>query len=197
MRCSKLAAGATCTYAVLTDRFARSLMMWGVTKKSSEANMYPKIVDHMGGWPIRAIAVGVTSTLVASEKSELKKSLSSPPPCCSHTHTLTHTHTYIHTYYTLPSAPFVMTCALRSFVFARQASSPLGRHLLMESSGTVKSDPKALSSRACAKDATTYTQSRCPLARVSKLELSPNDAPRLQYLSLCAGWNPPLPLTNK
>lgn len=43
--------------------------MWGQTKRSGEANMYPKPVQDLSGWDVRSIGCSYTSILVAADES--------------------------------------------------------------------------------------------------------------------------------
>lgn len=62
-----IACGQTSSWAAQLSR--KSLWMWGMTKKSGEATMYPKPVFDLQGWPVRSISSGPTSTVVASDCS--------------------------------------------------------------------------------------------------------------------------------
>eukprot|EP00742_Colponemidia_sp_Colp-10_P006213 GILJ01006657.1.p1 GENE.GILJ01006657.1~~GILJ01006657.1.p1 ORF type:complete len:549 (+),score=94.03 GILJ01006657.1:41-1687(+) len=63
-----ITTGATSSFAVLENG---SLYMWGITKKSGEAILYPKMVQDVSGWVVRSISCGNTSTAVASETSSI------------------------------------------------------------------------------------------------------------------------------
>lgn len=43
--------------------------MFGQTKKTGEANMYPKPLQDLYGWNIRSIACGVSATVVVADNS--------------------------------------------------------------------------------------------------------------------------------
>jgi len=68
IRASKITCGNTATYVVAGEPY-NSLYMFGITKKTGEANMKPTIVDNVQGWRVRSVSVGNTSTAVASERS--------------------------------------------------------------------------------------------------------------------------------
>ena len=65
-RAIKVAAGAACCYAVTNTN---ALYFWGIAKRTGEAAMYPRTVDDVQGWNIRAVSSGFSSTLIAGEKS--------------------------------------------------------------------------------------------------------------------------------
>jgi hypothetical protein len=65
-----MCCGATCTYAVVGDPY-NFTYMWGITKKSGEANMYPMPVEDVMRLKVRSIASGNTSTILASEDDTL------------------------------------------------------------------------------------------------------------------------------
>jgi alpha-tubulin suppressor-like RCC1 family protein len=76
IRASQVTCGATSTY--VTARGSENLYMFGICKKSGEANMYPKLSDEVSGWKIRSISCGQTSTCVASGTSLITWG---PSPC--------------------------------------------------------------------------------------------------------------------
>lgn len=43
--------------------------MFGQTKKTGEANMYPKPMQDLYGWNVRSVACGVTATVIAADNS--------------------------------------------------------------------------------------------------------------------------------
>lgn len=43
--------------------------MFGQTKKTGEANMYPKPLQDLYGWNIRSIACGISATVVVADNS--------------------------------------------------------------------------------------------------------------------------------
>lgn len=43
--------------------------MFGQTKRTGEANMYPKPVQDLTGWNIHHIAAGLTSVIIAADES--------------------------------------------------------------------------------------------------------------------------------
>lgn len=49
--------------------FLGGLFMFGQTKRTGEANMYPKPVQDLAGWDIKHIATGFTSVVVAADES--------------------------------------------------------------------------------------------------------------------------------
>lgn len=51
----------------LTDLGA--LFMFGLTKRTGEANMYPKPVQDLAGWDIHHFAAGYTSIMIAADDS--------------------------------------------------------------------------------------------------------------------------------
>lgn len=59
-------AGASACYAISNSG---QVFMWGQTKRTGEANMYPKPVYDLQGWNIRSISCGPTSTVVAADQS--------------------------------------------------------------------------------------------------------------------------------
>eukprot|EP00924_Labyrinthula_sp_SR-Ha-C_P009688 maker-scaffold_22-snap-gene-3.51-mRNA-1 protein AED:0.01 eAED:0.01 QI:102/1/1/1/1/1/3/104/491 len=69
-RATKIACGGSSSFAVLGEPYF-SLYMWGITKKSGEATMYPKLCDEVSGWRVRSIACGNTSTIVASQRTTI------------------------------------------------------------------------------------------------------------------------------
>lgn len=58
--------GSTASFAQ-TD--VGGLFLFGQTKKTGEANMYPKPVQDLSGWDIKYIAVGNTSVMIYADKS--------------------------------------------------------------------------------------------------------------------------------
>eukprot|EP01134_Creolimax_fragrantissima_P004472 CFRG4472T1 len=72
--------GITCgqqtSFAYQRDR--KMLFMWGQPKSSGEANMYPKSVYDLQGWPVCKIGSGLGSTIILSENSVISYGLS---PC--------------------------------------------------------------------------------------------------------------------
>merc|ERR1711871_531421 len=65
-RAEDVVCGAACTYVVSN---VRALYFFGITKRSGEATMYPKLVDDVSGWAVRSVSSGFSSTLVAAETS--------------------------------------------------------------------------------------------------------------------------------
>ncbi|CAB3369693.1 Hypothetical predicted protein [Cloeon dipterum] len=59
-------AGSTYSMA-LTDN--GNVFSWGMTKRTGEANMYPKPVQDLCGWDVRSIGCSVTSVMVAADES--------------------------------------------------------------------------------------------------------------------------------
>ncbi|CAH1104575.1 unnamed protein product [Psylliodes chrysocephalus] len=56
------------TYSLAVTEF-NGLYMFGQTKKTGEANMYPKPIQDLAGWNIKHIATGLTSIIVAADES--------------------------------------------------------------------------------------------------------------------------------
>ena len=68
VRAQRISCGSSSTFAVARQPYF-SLYMWGITKKSGEANMYPVQVQNVSGWKVRSVASGNSSVAVASERS--------------------------------------------------------------------------------------------------------------------------------
>lgn len=64
IRAKRIACGSTATFAITQEPFS-VLYMWGITKKSGEAVMYPTMVDDISSYQIRDVASGQSSTIVA------------------------------------------------------------------------------------------------------------------------------------
>ena len=62
-----IACGQTASFAVQRNR--KSCYSWGITKKTGEANTYPKPLYDLQGWVIKTLACGATSTVLAAEQS--------------------------------------------------------------------------------------------------------------------------------
>lgn len=45
------------------------IFLWGQTRRSGEANMYPKPLQDLCGWDIRSVGCSYTSVVVAAEES--------------------------------------------------------------------------------------------------------------------------------
>ncbi|CAG0915961.1 unnamed protein product [Notodromas monacha] len=71
-----IAAGSSCSLAVLA--VGGGLVMWGATKKTGEANMYPKPVQDLQGWNIKDLTCGNTSIGVVADDSLI---VWGPSPC--------------------------------------------------------------------------------------------------------------------
>lgn len=56
------------TYSLAVTDFG-ALFMFGQTKRTGEANMYPKPVQDLAGWNINAIATGQTSIMISADDS--------------------------------------------------------------------------------------------------------------------------------
>ncbi|XP_044736012.1 protein RCC2 homolog [Chrysoperla carnea] len=56
------------TFSLAISDFG-SLFMFGQTKRTGEANMYPKPVQDLAGWDIKHIGVGNTSIMIAADNS--------------------------------------------------------------------------------------------------------------------------------
>lgn len=54
------------TYSLAVTDFG-ALFMFGQTKRTGEANMYPKPVQDLAGWDIHHIAAGNTSIIIAAD----------------------------------------------------------------------------------------------------------------------------------
>ena len=61
-----ITCGSACTLAI---RASGKTMFWGKTKTSGEATMYPKVIDDLMGWRVRAFGAGNASIVVGAEKS--------------------------------------------------------------------------------------------------------------------------------
>eukprot|EP00511_Aplanochytrium_stocchinoi_P005208 CAMPEP_0204830374 /NCGR_PEP_ID=MMETSP1346-20131115/8500_1 /ASSEMBLY_ACC=CAM_ASM_000771 /TAXON_ID=215587 /ORGANISM="Aplanochytrium stocchinoi, Strain GSBS06" /LENGTH=507 /DNA_ID=CAMNT_0051960567 /DNA_START=80 /DNA_END=1603 /DNA_ORIENTATION=- len=68
IRAKKITCGGTSSFAVVGEPFF-SLYMWGITKKTGEAFMYPQLSANVSGWRIRSVACGNTSMIVASGRT--------------------------------------------------------------------------------------------------------------------------------
>lgn len=49
--------------------FTGTVYSWGQTKRTGEANMYPKLVQDLSGWNVRSIGCSMTSVMVAADES--------------------------------------------------------------------------------------------------------------------------------
>lgn len=49
--------------------FAEMCYLFGQTKKTGEANMYPKPIQDLSGWTTRSIGCGTTCTVIAADNS--------------------------------------------------------------------------------------------------------------------------------
>lgn len=76
-RADLIACGETSSFAVQFGR--NSMYMWGVSRKNSEAKMYPKPIDDLQGFEVRSLSCGRSSTVVAAEKSVISWG---PSPTC-------------------------------------------------------------------------------------------------------------------
>lgn len=56
------------TYSLAVTEF-NGLFMFGQTKKTGEANMYPKPIQDLAGWNIKYIGTGYTSIIVSADDS--------------------------------------------------------------------------------------------------------------------------------
>ncbi|KAJ8965578.1 hypothetical protein NQ317_019865 [Molorchus minor] len=54
------------TYSLAVTEY-NGLFMFGQTKKTGEANMYPKPIQDLAGWNIKHVAAGFTSIIVAAD----------------------------------------------------------------------------------------------------------------------------------
>lgn len=64
------AVGITCGSAcTLVIRNSGKTMFFGKTKTSGEATMYPKVIDDLNGWRVRAFGAGNASIVVSAETS--------------------------------------------------------------------------------------------------------------------------------
>ena len=61
-----ITCGSACTLAI---RASGKTMFWGKTKTSGEATMYPKVIEDLQGWRVRAFGAGNASIVVGAEKS--------------------------------------------------------------------------------------------------------------------------------
>ena len=57
--------GATFTIAITE----LGVYLWGQTKRTGEANMYPKPLQDLFGWEVRDIGCSATSIVVAADRS--------------------------------------------------------------------------------------------------------------------------------
>ncbi|XP_059489560.1 protein RCC2 homolog [Neocloeon triangulifer] len=62
----KVFAGSTYSLALAENG---NVFSWGMTKRTGEANMYPKPVQDLCGWDVRSIGCSVTSVMVAADES--------------------------------------------------------------------------------------------------------------------------------
>lgn len=58
--CNELISNIICAGAVY---------LFGQTKRTGEANMYPKPLQDLGGWNVRSVGCSVTSIVVAADES--------------------------------------------------------------------------------------------------------------------------------
>ena len=64
------AVGITCGSAcTLVIRNSGKTVFFGKTKTSGEATMYPKVIDDLQGWRVRAFGAGDHSIVIGAEKS--------------------------------------------------------------------------------------------------------------------------------
>lgn len=56
------------TYSLAITDFG-ALFMFGQTKRTGEANMYPKPIQDLAGWDIHHAAAGFTSVIVAADET--------------------------------------------------------------------------------------------------------------------------------
>eukprot|EP01043_Picozoa_sp_COSAG02_P061292 COSAG02_NODE_8207_length_2659_cov_1.645312_3_plen_178_part_00 len=64
------AVGITCGSAcTLVIRRSGKTMFFGKTKTSGEATMYPKVIEDLNGWRVRAFGAGNASIVVSAETS--------------------------------------------------------------------------------------------------------------------------------
>ena len=56
------------TYSIAINVYG-AVFMFGQTKRTGEANMYPKAITDLGGWDIRCVGVSQTSIVVAADDS--------------------------------------------------------------------------------------------------------------------------------
>ena len=61
----KVYCGSTFTIACS----ALGVFLWGQTKRTGEANMYPKPLQDLFGWDVRAVGCSTTSIVVAADDS--------------------------------------------------------------------------------------------------------------------------------
>lgn len=66
LRCSRIACGTTCSYAILREPF-ESLYFWGITKKAGESTTKPTLYDELQALKMRDVSVGVSSTICVSQ----------------------------------------------------------------------------------------------------------------------------------
>ncbi|XP_060578090.1 protein RCC2-like [Ruditapes philippinarum] len=63
---TKIAAGSTFTLGL--NEYG-ALYLWGMTKLTGEANMYPKLVQDLSGWRVRSIGCCYKSIVIAADNS--------------------------------------------------------------------------------------------------------------------------------
>lgn len=68
IRAKQITCGDSASFAVVGEPYF-CLYMWGITKKSGEAFMYPKQSIQVSGWRIRSVACGKTSTICSSKRT--------------------------------------------------------------------------------------------------------------------------------
>lgn len=56
-----------------------TVAFFGKTKTSGEATMYPKPVDDLQGWRVRAMGAGNTSIVIAAEQSVISWGVPATP----------------------------------------------------------------------------------------------------------------------
>lgn len=61
----KVYCGSTFTIAVSV----MGIFLWGQTKRTGEANMYPKPLQDLCGWDVRSVGCSITSIVVAADES--------------------------------------------------------------------------------------------------------------------------------
>ncbi|XP_047496830.1 protein RCC2-like [Penaeus chinensis] len=61
----RIYCGSTFTIAVS----AMGIFLWGQTKRTGEANMYPKPLQDLCGWDVRSVGCSITSIVVAADES--------------------------------------------------------------------------------------------------------------------------------
>lgn len=68
VRGEQITCGSTSSFVVTGEPY-NCLYMFGITKRTGEAVMYPTVEEQVHGWRVRSVSVGATSTAVAADRS--------------------------------------------------------------------------------------------------------------------------------